>query len=176
MSILRLMAGVLMLWPGVAAAAGFEDVYKVLLHPRCMNCHPAGDAPLQGDDGRAHAFRVSRGKDGNGLTAAKCSNCHQATNQEAEHAPPGSTGWRLPAARQPLSFQNRTPQQLCRQLLNQSKNGGKTREQLLHHVESDALVKWGWEPGAGRSTPPVSHAEFVARFRAWLDAGAACPN
>jgi hypothetical protein len=33
----------------------FLQVYKVLMSPRCMNCHPAGDQPLQGDDSRLHA-------------------------------------------------------------------------------------------------------------------------
>jgi hypothetical protein len=30
--------------------AMFAEVAKVLTGPRCMNCHPAGDHPLQGDD------------------------------------------------------------------------------------------------------------------------------
>lgn len=167
-----------------ASQAAFIDVYRVLTHPRCMNCHPVGDTPLQGNDSHPHAFRVRRGEDGNGLTAAKCSNCHQASNQAGEHTPPGapdpkaddSPRWHLPSARNPMVFERRTPRQLCRQLLNKSRNGGMTREQLLHHVEADPLVKWGWQPGEGRSTPPLTHAEFVSRFRAWLDAGAACPN
>lgn len=37
---------------GVAA---FETVRAVLQHPRCQNCHIPGDAPLQFDEGRAHA-------------------------------------------------------------------------------------------------------------------------
>jgi hypothetical protein len=75
-----------------------------------------------------------------------------------------------------MVFERRTPQQLCRQLLKQSKNGGLTPEKLLHHVETDSLVLWAWQPGEGRSVPPLTHDEFVARFRAWLDAGASCPN
>ena len=56
------------------------QVYKVLMSPRCMNCHPAGDAPLQGDDSHVHTMNVERGKDGKGVYAAKCSNCHQPAN------------------------------------------------------------------------------------------------
>ncbi|MEA2796428.1 MAG: hypothetical protein QOI87_3808, partial [Bradyrhizobium sp.] len=26
----------------------FAEIGKLLTHPRCMNCHPAGDHPLQG--------------------------------------------------------------------------------------------------------------------------------
>jgi hypothetical protein len=173
---------------GVVAAEGgreaFLDAYKVLASPRCMNCHPAGDAPLQGDDSHRHAFRIRRGEDGNGVTSVRCSNCHQAANQAGEHTPPGapdpkadnSPRWHLPSARMPMVFEHRTPQQLCRQLLNKSKNGGLTREDLVHHVETDPLVLWAWRPGEGRSLPPLTHAEFVSRVRAWLGAGAACPN
>ncbi|MEJ7604146.1 MAG: hypothetical protein WKG01_40145, partial [Kofleriaceae bacterium] len=37
-----------------AGLVAFETVRAVLQHPRCQNCHPAGDAPLQGDEGRLH--------------------------------------------------------------------------------------------------------------------------
>ena len=42
---------------------------KVLTHPRCMNCHPAGDRPRQGDIRRLHQPPVERGDDGFGLPA-----------------------------------------------------------------------------------------------------------
>lgn len=32
----------------------FDEIGKVLTHPRCMNCHPTGDHPLQGDDHHEH--------------------------------------------------------------------------------------------------------------------------
>src|SRR4026208_1751619 len=62
------------------SAEAFKEAYKVLRHPRCMNCHPSGDAPLQGDDSHIHAQNVTRGPDGKGLYAMKCSNCHQTAN------------------------------------------------------------------------------------------------
>jgi len=30
------------------ARAAFLEAYKVFMHPRCVNCHPAGEAPLRG--------------------------------------------------------------------------------------------------------------------------------
>ena len=47
-----------------AAASGqaFLQVYKVFTSPRCQNCHPAGDAPLQGDDSHVHMQNVKRAK------------------------------------------------------------------------------------------------------------------
>src|SRR3990170_1012011 len=64
----------------LASVQAFEEVYKVLMSPRCMNCHPAGDIPLQGDDSHLHTMFPKRGKEGKGVYAMKCSNCHQPTN------------------------------------------------------------------------------------------------
>jgi len=48
------------------SSQAFLQVYKVFTSPRCQNCHPAGDAPLQGDDSHIHMQNVNRGKDGHG--------------------------------------------------------------------------------------------------------------
>src|SRR5262245_7592385 len=72
------------------SAAAFLEAYKVFMHPRCMNCHPAGDAPLQGDDSHPHAQLVTRGPDGKGKYAMKCSACHQDHNLPGENMPPGN--------------------------------------------------------------------------------------
>src|SRR5437763_7921704 len=56
------------------ARAAFLHVYKILMHPRCMNCHPSGDAPLQDDDSHPHVQNVKRGEDGKGKYALKCAN------------------------------------------------------------------------------------------------------
>ena len=52
-----------------ASAKAFLEVHKVFTSPRCQNCHPAGDAPLQGDDSHLHLQNVKRGKDGHGVAA-----------------------------------------------------------------------------------------------------------
>src|SRR6187549_1162156 len=69
----------------LASAQAFEEVYKVLMSPRCMNCHPSGDVPLQGDDSHLHQMFPKRGKDGKGVYAMKCSSCHQPTNTPGLH-------------------------------------------------------------------------------------------
>src|SRR6201996_7971632 len=51
----------------IGSVTAFMSVYKVLMSPRCMNCHPSGDAPLQGDDSHIHTMNVKRGVDGKGL-------------------------------------------------------------------------------------------------------------
>jgi hypothetical protein len=176
----------------IGARAAFLEAYKVFTHPRCINCHPAGDVPLQGDDSHPHFYRVRRGADGNGMYAARCGNCHQSQNQAGEHSPPGAPNflegetrsseiqkeprWRLPSAAAPMPFQNRTPAQLCRQLLDKKQNGGLAPEELLRHVSRDQLVLWGWNPGEGRTRPPMSHGDFVQTIRVWLEKGGACPD
>src|SRR6266404_5354274 len=61
-----------------ASRAAFLQIYRVLTSPRCQNCHPAGDAPLQGDDSHVHLQNVTRGKDGRGVYGMRCDTCHQS--------------------------------------------------------------------------------------------------
>jgi hypothetical protein len=159
-----------------ASRAAFVEVYKVLMHPRCMNCHPSGDAPLQDEDSHVHSQDVKRGKDGKGKYALKCADCHQDHNLRGEHMPPGNPNWHLPSPEIPLVFQGKSPTELARQLKDPKQNGGKTLEQLLKHVTEDKLVLAGWDPGEGRSKPPLTHAEFVAKVREWIEKGAAEPE
>src|SRR6516165_4637036 len=51
------------------SAALFTEAGKVLTSPRCVNCHPAGDRPLQGEAGRLHQPPVERGADGLGAAS-----------------------------------------------------------------------------------------------------------
>jgi hypothetical protein len=156
--------------------AAFLAAYKVFMHPRCMNCHPSGDVPLQGDDSRLHIQNVKRGPDGKGLYALKCANCHQLTNLPGENLPPGNPNWHLPPAKMRMVFQGKTPAELARLLKDPKQNGGRTLAQLLRHVSEDKLVLWGWDPGAGRTKPPLSHADFARKMRAWIDNGAPIPE
>jgi mono/diheme cytochrome c family protein len=173
---------------GPRARNAFMKAYAVFMHPRCQNCHPVGDTPLQGDDSHVHdLLRLRRGADGNGVFAMRCSNCHQAANGPDPHTPPGAPRpstdggrpaeprWHLPDPKMPMVFQGRSPGQLCRQLKDPKQNGGLTGERLVHHVTTDPLVLWAWNPGEGRTTPPLSHEEFAAAVKEWLEAGGACP-
>jgi hypothetical protein len=153
----------------------FADVARVLQSPRCRNCHPAGDRPLQGDKGRAHAMNISRASVDAGLA---CSACHQQRNVESLglfKGPPGAPDWALPPRDTPMVFEGLSVRALCEQLKDPARNGHKTLDQLLHHVAEDDLVLWGWNPGGKRTRPPLTHAAFVAAFRTWVGSGGAGP-
>lgn len=153
----------------------FGKVYSVLMHPRCMNCHPAGDIPLQGDDSHLHGMSPRRGKDGKGMYAMKCANCHQNENTLGLHAPPGNPEWHLPPADMKMVFEGRSAHELAKQLVDKSKNGNKTLKELIAHAE-DTLVKAGWKPAEGLSLSPLSHAEFKEAWITWIKNGAYAPD
>jgi len=157
-------------------AAAWDTVYKVLQHPRCMNCHPAGDTPLVGDESQPHPQNVQRGAFGVGLFAMRCNACHQTQNVEGAHMPPGAPRWQLPTKGMSLVFEGKNRRELCQQLRDPRRNGGKTPEQLLEHVTKDPLVLWGWAPGEGRAPVPVPHEEFVREFKAWVESGCKDPG
>ncbi len=156
--------------------SAWQVIYEVLQHPRCVNCHPAGDRPLQGDASLAHAQNVQRGPEGLGLYGMRCDTCHQDTNLDGPHLPPGAPGWHLPHPGQPLVFEGRSPRELCLQLRDPERNGVRTPEQILEHMAADPLVLWGWSPGPGRTPVSTSHADLVAALREWVDGGCGCPG
>ncbi len=156
----------------------FETVRAVLQHPRCQNCHPAGDAPLQGDDSHVHLQNVQRGPEGRGMVGMECTTCHGPANPSpkyGEHIPPGnSDGWHMPGPENKLVFVAATPAQLCAQVKDPARNGGKDAHALRVHLDSP-LVTWGWDPGFGRAPVPVPRETFVAAWETWTRAGTPCP-
>lgn len=161
------------------ARAAFKDAVKVFFSARCANCHPGGDIPTQGDAMTPHAQGVTRGKDGKGVYGMQCTTCHQAENLPGEHMPPGtSKAWHMPPADQPMVFQGLTAGQLCRNLKDPKKNGGhKTLRESMDHIQKkDPLVIWAWDPGNGRTLPPMSFEEFSAKVEEWVVNGGACPE
>jgi hypothetical protein len=157
------------------ARDAFLAAYPVFMHPRCMNCHPVGDVPLQGEDSHLHAQSVKRGADGQGKYGMKCGACHQLTNLPGANMPPGVAHWHMPPPTMRMVFEGKSPGDLCRQLKDPQQNGGRTIEVAIEHLDADPLVFWGWAPGEGRSIPPLSHAEFVQKMHDWIAKGAACP-
>jgi hypothetical protein len=155
------------------ASAMFVEMTRVLLHPRCKNCHPSGDTPLQGDDGRVHDPPVVRGGDDRGAPGLECTSCHQDQNLELARVP-GAPQWHL--APRSMAWVGKSPHALCEQLKDPSRNGGKDLAAISEHSAHDALVAWGWAPGHGRVPAPGTQAAFGALVAAWVKDGAACPQ
>ena len=151
----------------------FGEVSKVLLHPRCLNCHPADDTPRQGDSAWRHDPPVVRGTANHGVPAMQCATCHQDRNLSHARVP-GAPDWHL--APREMAWMGRDAAAICAQIKDRARNGGKTLEQIHEHTAHDALVAWGWEPGAGRTKAPGTQQEFAALVRAWIDTGAVCPE
>jgi mono/diheme cytochrome c family protein len=155
------------------AVALFEEAGKVIQSPRCMNCHPATDRPTQTDRMRPHVPLVVRGDGGVGAPGGLvCSTCHQENNFDAAGVP-GNPKWALAPAEQ--AWQGKTLGQICVQIKDKDRNGGKDMGALIHHMAEDELVGWGWNPGAGRTPAPGTQKQFGELFKAWAEAGAACP-
>jgi hypothetical protein len=159
----------------VASVKAFQQVYTVLMSARCLNCHPSGDIPLQGDDNHLHAMSPQRGVDGKGVYAMKCSSCHQASNIPGLRTPPGNPNWHLPPSTMKMVFQGRTPHQLAKQLIDPKQNGNKNLKELIAHAD-DGLVQSAWDPGEGRSLPPMNYALFKKAWITWLTTGAYAPK
>ena len=152
------------------SSALFTEAAKVLTHPRCVNCHPAGDRPRQGDVRRLHQPPVARGDDGSGLPAMRCPICHQAANFGRV---PGNPGWHL--APLEMAWEGKTLRQVCEQIKDPARNGGRSLEEIVHHVGTDDLVGWAWAPGVGRQPAPGTQSEAGALLDAWVKTGAFCP-
>jgi hypothetical protein len=150
----------------------FQEVGKVITHARCMNCHPAGDRPLQGDDRHPHMPLVVRGVDNFGAIGMRCTTCHGPANFDPGGVP-GNPVWHLAPIE--MAWVGKSLGQICEQIKDPSRNGGKSMDELLHHMADDSLVGWGWNPGVGREPAPGTQKEFGALFKAWVDSGAVCP-
>jgi hypothetical protein len=74
-----------------------------------------------------------------------------------------------------MAWQGKTLGEICRQMTDLGRNGGRTLDEVVHHMAEDSLVGWAWSPGAGREPAPGSQSAFGALIRAWAKSGAACP-
>jgi len=156
----------------------YKTMMKVVTHVRCMNCHPAGDRPLQGEDSHIHYFGVQRGEDGHGVAALKCGTCHQDENN-LNSGVPGAPHWHL--APRSMAWEGLSDPEIARRIVDQKFNGGKTLQEIEKHMTEDDLVLWAFNPGVNnegipREKPPVSEQEFIEAVKLWIASGAKIPN
>jgi hypothetical protein len=143
---------------------------KVLTHPRCMNCHPATNRLLQGNDQHPHQPLATRD--------TTCVTCHTDRNftlheQASYRSIPGHPRWM--AAPVEMAWEGKSVGDICRQIKDPDRNGGRNLSLLHEHLAHDDLVAWGWQPGAGRDPAPGSQALLGELAQAWIDTGAVCP-
>ena len=151
----------------------FVEAGKVIQSPRCLNCHPRGERPTQGDDMHPHSPLVVRGPDDKGAVGMRCTTCHQTANFEPSGVP-GHPLWHVAPAS--MAWQNKSLGQICEQLKDRRRNGNKSMAQLHEHMASDSLVGWAWTPGSNRLPAPGTQDQFGALIKAWIDSGATCPK
>jgi hypothetical protein len=154
----------------------FVEIGKLLTHPRCMSCHPAGDQPLQGAEHRVH-WPPTRRPDPAYFGPA-CGTCHTDRNVTLYGAItyqsiPGHPRWGL--APRSMAWEGKSLSEICAQLKDKDRNGGRDLAMLQEHVAKDDLVAWGWNPGKGREPAPGSQALAGELVQAWIDSGAECP-
>ncbi len=154
------------------SVALFQEAGKVITHARCMNCHPAGDRPLQGDDRHPHMPLVVRGVDNFGAVGMRCTTCHGPQNFDPGGVP-GNPMWHLAPIE--MAWVGKSLGEICVQIKDTNRNGGKSLQELVKHMAEDPLVGWGWNPGVGREPAPGTQEEFGALIKAWVDTGAVCP-
>jgi mono/diheme cytochrome c family protein len=162
--------------------AAWQQVYSVLTHPRCINCHTATNYPQQGDDRHRHLVNVVRGPEGKGVPGLNCATCHQGANADSTGVP-GAHDWHLaPLAMkwQDTNDKILSSSAVCKIVIDPKKNNGRDGAGILKHHTEEPLVLWGFAPGRRndgtmRALPPLTHAQFVEATRRWVEAGTPCP-
>jgi hypothetical protein len=156
--------------PAERSRALFAEAAKVLTHPRCLNCHPASDRPTQGDDSHPHLPLT--------LRDVPCVTCHTDRNFTLYKAAPygsipGHPRWGMAPIE--MAWQGKSIGEICRQVKDRERNGGRDLALLHEHLAHDDLVAWGWQPGERREPAPGSQALLGELIQAWIDTGAHCP-
>ena len=160
------------------SVALFVEAAKVITSARCLNCHPATRDVTQGDDLHLHMPPMNGGRVGAGVAGLQCRSCHGAANTPtlvgSIESIPGSPGWLLAPAS--MAWQGKSVREICEQIQDPKRNGGRTLAKISEHMAKDQVVAWGFAPGAGREPAPGTQAEFAALIEAWIATGARCPQ
>lgn len=173
----------------VTRATGLEAwkrIEAVITHPRCANCHvDAGAVPIWTPAGetkaRVHGMNIHGGVSRIGAEAVPCSTCHMTSalpNDPAPAPPRAGIPWQLA----PVEFLwiGKSGGEICRQLKDPDRNGGRDAAGLLDHLRHDAelsgFIPRGWAPGEGRTSPPGTFEGHVRDMAMWGAAGQPCPD
>ena len=111
-----------------------SEMGKVIESPRCINCHPRSDRPLQGDDMHPHSPPVVRGPYNFGASGMECTTCHGRDNVPSPMARAASRATANGASRRSsMAWEGKSLGEICAQIKDPARNGHKTLEQLVEH-------------------------------------------
>lgn len=167
-------------------ADAWDRIYQVVSHPRCANCHVGSDnrpmwsGPSYGKT-RPHGMNINAGESRIGAEYVMCQTCHvtRTTGKgNAPHmAPQVALAWQLA----PVEFEwfGKTSAEVCAQMSDPERNGGRDYIALAEHLRDDAghggFVAWGWNPGGGREAVPFTLQDHINDVLIWGMAGQPCP-
>jgi hypothetical protein len=166
--------------------AAWDRIHDVFSHPRCSNCHvDAENVPLWSDNSdngaRPHGMNINAGDSRIGVEYLPCSTCHitsTAPNSIANAPPHAGLDWQLA----PVEFvwTGRSSAEICAQVKDPDRNGGRDFAGLVEHVTHDAkvtgFISWGFAPGGGREPAPYGLQAHLDDILTWGGAGMPCPT
>lgn len=174
---------------GVGEAEGlaaWERILSVVSHPRCVNCHvdesgvPMWSGPSYGAT-RPHGMAIRAGESRVGAEYIPCAVCHVDLPgaNTVPHAAPHTGGiWMLAPAE--FAWFGRDGAEICAQMRDPARNGGRDGaglvEHILHDAEIAAFITWGFAPGGGREPAPGTMQGHLEDMALWVAAGMPCPE
>ena len=133
----------------------FTEAAKVLTHPRCMNCHPATDRPLQGNNMHPHEPLVTR--------ETSCVTCHTDRNftlmeRASYRSIPGHPRWMVAPIE--MAWEGRSVGEICRQIKDPPVTAAVTSSFCTNIWPMMNLL-----PGVGSQAPDAT--PLPVRKRSW---------
>lgn len=162
--------------------AAWDRIYEVTSHPRCSNCHVGADnrpmwsGPTYGAP-RPHGMNINAGDSRIGAEYLLCSTCHayrEDVNDMPHAAPQVAMNWRLAPVE--AEWFGKSSTDICNQLRDPDRNGGRDYLDLASHLDHDLILHWAWNPGGGREPAPYSLQEHVNDVLTWGVAGYPCAD
>jgi hypothetical protein len=124
---------------------------------------------------RRHDMNIHAGASRIGVESIMCSTCHRQSNSEEDHGAPGANAsWRLAPVE--ADWFGRSSDDICQQLRDPARNGGRSFAELAAHLNHDEILHWAWAPGGQREAAPYSLQEHVNDLLSWGVAGMPCPG
>src|SRR5215475_14489641 len=124
----------------------WKRIEAVVTHPRCANCHVDANAipiwtPAGETKPRVHGMNIHGGESRIGAETIPCSTCHMTSTQANDPAPaPPRAGidWQLA----PVAFIwfGKSGAEICAQMRDPKRNGGRDAVGLLEHLRHDASL------------------------------------